>query len=157
MLQLTNCKRSSLFQPVSLHSQVAKALEPIATAPDIKTVTLTGGVDIGSQQQQLLEKPQLVIATPGRLLAVIQENKLSAKPMRNVVLDEADRLLDMGLAGYSNHFIFCSSQKASETLLFSATLPKELVSQAEALLINPVRSRRIKRTVSFDPLKKRST
>ncbi len=59
-----------------LASQVAKALEPIATTLDIKTVILTGGVDIESQQQQLLEKPQLVIATPGRLHAVIQENKL---------------------------------------------------------------------------------
>ena len=121
-----------------LASQVAKALEPIATALDIKTVTLTGGVDIDSQQQQLLGKPQLVIATPGRLFAVIQENKLALTQCETLVLDEADRLLDMGFWP-DIQTIISAIPKKHQTLLFSATLPKELVSQAEALLTNPVK------------------
>ncbi|MDH5928797.1 DEAD/DEAH box helicase [Vibrio lentus] len=121
-----------------LASQVAKALEPIATVLDIKTVTLTGGVDIDSLQQQLLEKPQLVIATPGRLLAVIQENKLELTQCKSLVLDEADRLLDMGFWP-DIQTIISALPKKHQTLLFSATLPKELVSQAEALLTNPVK------------------
>ncbi|WP_435249031.1 DEAD/DEAH box helicase [Vibrio sp. nBUS_14] len=121
-----------------LASQVAKALEPIATALDIKTVTLTGGVDIDSQQQQLLGKPQLVIATPGRLLAVIQENKLALTQCETLVLDEADRLLDMGFWP-DIQTIISAIPKKHQTLLFSATLPKELVSQSEGLLTHPVK------------------
>ncbi|WP_135380610.1 DEAD/DEAH box helicase [Vibrio tasmaniensis] len=121
-----------------LASQVAKALEPIATTLDIKTVTLTGGVDIEIQQQQLLEKPQLVIATPGRLHAVIQENKLELTQCRSLVLDEADRLLDMGFWP-DVQTIISALPKKHQTLLFSATLPKELISQIEALLVNPVK------------------
>ncbi|MEZ8041946.1 DEAD/DEAH box helicase [Vibrio sp. 1F263] len=121
-----------------LASQVAKALEPIATTLDIKTVTLTGGVDIEIQQQQLLEKPQLVIATPGRLHAVIQENKLELTQCRSLVLDEADRLLDMGFWP-DVQTIISALPKKHQTLLFSATLPKELFSQIEALLVNPVK------------------
>ncbi|MEL0611417.1 DEAD/DEAH box helicase, partial [Vibrio echinoideorum] len=55
-----------------LASQVAEALEPISTALSIKTMTLTGGVNTDNQQQLLSEKPRVAIATPGRLLAVIQ-------------------------------------------------------------------------------------
>ncbi|MEZ8068269.1 DEAD/DEAH box helicase [Vibrio sp. FF145] len=121
-----------------LASQVAKALEPIATTLDIKTVILTGGVDIESQQQQLLEKPQLVIATPGRLHAVIQENKLELTQCKSLVLDEADRLLDMGFWP-DVQTIISALPKKHQTLLFSATLPKELISQTEALLVNPVK------------------
>jgi superfamily II DNA/RNA helicase len=121
-----------------LASQVAKALEPIATTLDIKTVTLTGGVDIEIQQQQLLEKPQLVIATPGRLHAVIQENKLELTQCKSLVLDEADRLLDMGFWP-DVQTIISALPKKHQTLLFSATLPKELISQTEALLVNPVK------------------
>ena len=122
-----------------LASQVAKALEPIATTLDIKTVTLTGGVDIEIQQQQLLEKPQLVIATPGRLHAVIQENKLELTQCRSLVLDEADRLLDMGFWP-DVQTIISALPKKHQTLLFSATLPKELICQTEALLVNPVKA-----------------
>ncbi|EAQ52583.1 MULTISPECIES: DEAD/DEAH box helicase [Vibrio] len=121
-----------------LASQVAKALEPIATTLDIKTVTLTGGVDIEIQQQQLLEKPQLVIATPGRLHAVIQENKLELTQCKSLILDEADRLLDMGFWP-DVQTIISALPKKHQTLLFSATLPKELISQTEALLVNPVK------------------
>lgn len=121
-----------------LASQVAKALEPIATTLDIKTVSLTGGVDIENQQQQLLEKPQLVIATPGRLHAVIQENKLELTQCRSLVLDEADRLVDMGFWP-DVQTIISALPKKHQTLLFSATLPKELISQTEALLVNPVK------------------
>ncbi|MEZ8011067.1 MULTISPECIES: DEAD/DEAH box helicase [Vibrio] len=121
-----------------LASQVTKALEPIASTLDIKTVTLTGGVDIEIQQQQLLEKPQLVIATPGRLHAVIQENKLELTQCKSLILDEADRLLDMGFWP-DVQTIISALPKKHQTLLFSATLPKELISQTEALLVNPVK------------------
>ncbi|WP_372384395.1 DEAD/DEAH box helicase [Vibrio sp. BS-M-Sm-2] len=119
-----------------LASQVAKSLEPIATALNIKTITLTGGVNADDQQQQLLTGPQLAIATPGRLLAVIKSDELELTQCVSLVLDEADRLIDMGFWPDIQAIIEALPAKR-QSLLFSATLPPELVNQAEALLSNP--------------------
>ncbi|KAA8599383.1 MULTISPECIES: DEAD/DEAH box helicase [Vibrio] len=121
-----------------LASQVAEALEPIATELSIKTITLSGGVNIDNQQQLLSEKPQLAIATPGRLLAVIQTGELELARCVSLVLDEADRLLDMGFWPDIQSITDALPVKRQSSL-FSATLPQELVSQAEALLSHPVK------------------
>ncbi|MDL5025873.1 DEAD/DEAH box helicase [Vibrio sp. TMPB1044] len=119
-----------------LASQVAESLEPIATALNIRTITLTGGVNADDQQQQLLTGPQLAIATPGRLLAVIKSDELELTQCVSLVLDEADRLIDMGFWPDIQAIIEALPAKR-QSLLFSATLPPELVNQAEALLSNP--------------------
>ncbi|WP_146491887.1 DEAD/DEAH box helicase [Vibrio sp. T20] len=119
-----------------LASQVAESLEPIATALNIRTITLTGGVNADDQQQQLLMGPQLAIATPGRLLAVIKSDELELTQCVSLVLDEADRLIDMGFWPDIQAIIEALPAKR-QSLLFSATLPPELVNQAEALLSNP--------------------
>ncbi|MGF1850487.1 DEAD/DEAH box helicase [Vibrio satsumensis] len=119
-----------------LASQVAESLEPIATALNIRTITLTGGVNADDQQQQLLTGPQLAIATPGRLLAVIKSHELELTQCVSLVLDEADRLIDMGFWPDIQAIIEALPAKR-QSLLFSATLPPELVNQAEALLSNP--------------------
>ncbi|OCH63970.1 DEAD/DEAH box helicase [Vibrio splendidus] len=121
-----------------LASQVTKSLEPIATALDIKFVTLTGGVNTDDQQQQLLTQPQLAIATPGRLLALIKSSELDVTQCVSLVLDEADRLIDMGFWP-DIQAITAALPSKRQSLLFSATLPSELVSQAELLLSNPVK------------------
>ncbi|TCT43588.1 superfamily II DNA/RNA helicase [Vibrio crassostreae] len=119
-----------------LASQVAESLEPIATALKINTITLTGGVNADDQQQQLLTKPQLAIATPGRLLAVIKSGELELTQCVSLVLDEADRLMDMGFWPDIQAITEALPAKR-QSLLFSATLPPELVNQAETLLSNP--------------------
>ena len=119
-----------------LASQLAESLEPIATALNIRTITLTGGVNADDQQQQLLTGPQLAIATPGRLLAVIKSDELELTQCVSLVLDEADRLIDMGFWPDIQAIIEALPAKR-QSLLFSATLPPELVNQAEALLSNP--------------------
>jgi len=119
-----------------LASQVAESLEPIATALNIRTITLTGGVNADDQQQQLLTGPQLAIATPGRLLAVIKSDELELTQCVSLVLDEADRLIDMGFWPDIQAIIEALPAKR-QSLLFSATLPPELVNQAEAPLSNP--------------------
>ncbi|MFA0113262.1 DEAD/DEAH box helicase [Vibrio sp. 10N.261.46.E11] len=119
-----------------LASQVAESLEPIATALDIKMVTLTGGVNTDEQQQQLASKPRLAIATPGRLLAVIKSGELELTQCLSLVLDEADRLIDMGFWPDIQAITEALPAKR-QSLLFSATLPPELVNQAETLLSNP--------------------
>lgn len=119
-----------------LASQVAESLEPIATALNISTITLTGGVNADDQHQQLLTKPQLAIATPGRLLAVIKSGELELTQCMSLVLDEADRLIDMGFWPDIQAITEALPAKR-QSLLFSATLPPELVNQAETLLSNP--------------------
>lgn len=119
-----------------LASQVAESLEPIATALNISTMTLMGGVNTDDQQQQLLTKPQLAIATPGRLLAVIKSGELELTQCVSLVLDEADRLIDMGFWPDIQAITEALPTKR-QSLLFSATLPPELVNQAETLLSNP--------------------
>jgi len=119
-----------------LASQVTESLQPIATALRIKTVTLTGGIDADEQQQQLSTAPQLAIATPGRLLALIQSGELELAQCTSLVLDEADRLIDMGFWP-DIQAITAALPTKRHSLLFSATLPPELVSQAETLLSNP--------------------
>ncbi|WP_261885580.1 DEAD/DEAH box helicase [Vibrio pomeroyi] len=119
-----------------LASQVAESLEPIATALNISTITLTGGVNTDDQQQQLLTKPQIAIATPGRLLAVIKSGELELTQCVSLVLDEADRLIDMGF-WLDIQAITAALPAKRQSLLFSATLPPELVNQAETLLSNP--------------------
>ncbi|PMM96704.1 DEAD/DEAH box helicase [Vibrio splendidus] len=121
-----------------LASQVTESLEPVATALDIKLVTLTGGVTTDDQQQQLLTQPQLAIATPGRLLALIKSSELDVTQCVSLVLDEADRLIDMGFWP-DIQAITAALPNKRQSLLFSATLPPELVSQAELLLSNPVK------------------
>ncbi|MDA0146102.1 DEAD/DEAH box helicase [Vibrio toranzoniae] len=119
-----------------LASQVAESLDPIATALNINTITLTGGVNTDDQQQQLLTNPQLAIATPGRLLAVIKSGELELTQCMSLVLDEADRLIDMGFWPDIQAITEALPAKR-QSLLFSATLPPELVNQAETLLSNP--------------------
>ena len=119
-----------------LASQVTESLQPIATALRIKTVTLTGGINADEQQQQLSTAPQLAIATPGRLLALIQSGELELAQCTSLVLDEADRLIDMGFWP-DIQAITAALPTKRHSLLFSATLPPELVSQAETLLSNP--------------------
>ncbi|UPR56246.1 DEAD/DEAH box helicase [Vibrio sp. ED004] len=119
-----------------LASQVAESLEPIATALNNNTITLTGGVNADDQHQQLLTKPQLAIATPGRLLAVIKSGELELAQCVSLVLDEADRLIDMGFWPDIQAITEALPAKR-QSLLFSATLPPELVNQAETLLSNP--------------------
>ncbi|MCY9824873.1 DEAD/DEAH box helicase [Vibrio chagasii] len=119
-----------------LASQVTESLKPIATALSIKTVTLTGGINADEQQQQLSTAPQLAIATPGRLLALIKSGELELAQCTSLVLDEADRLIDMGFWP-DIQAITAALPTKRQSLLFSATLPPELVSQAETLLSNP--------------------
>ena len=119
-----------------LASQVTESLEPVATALDIKFVTLTGGVNTDDQQQQLLTQPQLAIATPGRLLALIKSSELDVTQCVSLVLDEADRLIDMGFWP-DIQAITAALPSKRQSLLFSATLPPELVSQAEAASFKP--------------------
>ncbi|ABV86230.1 DEAD/DEAH box helicase domain protein [Shewanella pealeana ATCC 700345] len=121
--------------------QVGEALESVSDSTGI--IVLCGGVDKEEQvktlqQARLQLKPQLVVATPGRLLDLLREQQLSLESVKQLVLDEADRLMEMGFWPDLERILeFIPSKR--QTMLFSATLAPELNEKALGLLRAPVK------------------
>ena len=104
----------------------------------IKTALLIGGQDIKRQLTQLKSRPRLIVGTPGRINDHIQRRKIDMVSVRYVVLDETDRMLDMGF-GIQIDKILAKMPKKRQTLLFSATLPDNILKLTSKYLIDPVR------------------
>ena len=119
-----------------LAAQISDVLTPLATSMQLKVGTLCGGVDLEAQIVDFnQQKPQLVVATPGRLLDLLQQKLISLKGVQHLVLDEADRLLEMGF--WPDVKKLMSAMPAlRQQLLFSATLPSELAEQLQQLSPN---------------------
>jgi len=118
--------------------QVTAALEEGANALGLRIVTLCGGVAQALQQAELAQGPHLLVATPGRLRDLLGQQLLSLATLRTLVLDEADRLLEMGFWP-DIQTLLGQMPVSRQTLLFSATLPDELDELAMGLLKDPVR------------------
>ena len=121
-----------------LATQITAVLQPLAQAMDIGIVTLCGGVEQALQLAALATGPQLLVATPGRLLDLLEQQLLAPGAITQLVLDEADRLLEMGFWPDIQR-ILASLPEQRQTQLFSATLPAELDDIATHLLSNPRR------------------
>lgn len=104
----------------------------------LETLAVYGGVSVNVQMQALRSGCDLVIATPGRLLDLLARNALSLKSVKSLVLDEADRMLDLGFAEELNQLLSLLP-KQRQSLLFSATFPEEVQSLIHQLLKDPVR------------------
>ncbi|MDO8241252.1 MAG: DEAD/DEAH box helicase [Candidatus Moranbacteria bacterium] len=104
----------------------------------IQSVVVVGGANIRPQIQRLRSRHNVVIGTPGRLKDVINRKELKLEGFTNIVLDEADRMLDMGfIADVKLLMSLLSSPR--QTLLFSATLSKEIEALVQQFLTDPVR------------------
>ncbi len=104
----------------------------------LKTLVVYGGVSINPQMMALGGGADILIATPGRLLDLIDHNALSLANTSVLVLDEADRLFDLGFSAEMNRIVsLLPAQRQS--LLFSATFPPAVTTLASALLRNPIR------------------
>ena len=106
--------------------------------PALKIMALFGGVSINPQMMSLRGGADIIVATPGRLLDIVEHNALSLSSVTTLVLDEADRLLDMGFSDELNR-ILRHLPPRRQNLLFSATFPPEVRALAEKLLHSPVR------------------
>ncbi len=118
--------------------QVAKSLQPIIRSLNIRTVVLIGGVSISLQRNTLEKNPRIIIATPGRLKDHIQRKTVNLSNIDVFVLDEADRMLDMGFIPDIKK-IMESLPENRQTLLFSATIPKDVEAIAEEFMKFPTR------------------
>src|SRR5208282_1568552 len=97
-----------------------------------------GGVPMGGQVRALLNGVDVLIATPGRLLDLVQRNALRLGNVEFLVLDEADRMLDMGFI-HDIRKIIAKLPAKRQTLLFSATMPRAIAELAGQMLRNPVK------------------
>lgn len=107
-------------------------------SPGIKVVAVAGGVSINPQMIDLRRGADIVVATPGRLLDLVDNNALSLAHVATLVLDEADRLLDLGF-GDELRRLLALLPATRQTLLFSATFPVSIQALADALLHEPER------------------
>ncbi|VVB80832.1 putative ATP-dependent RNA helicase [uncultured archaeon] len=105
-------------------------------APQVKTVLLYGGVSINPQIDQLDRGAQIAVATPGRMLDHIARRTIDLSNVRFVVLDEADRMLDMGFIDDVEK-ILRGTPKNRQTMLFSATMPDQIVRILDRYMRTP--------------------
>lgn len=104
----------------------------------LKTLVIFGGVKQGAQESALKRGVDILVATPGRLLDFVNQRIISLKDLEIFVLDEADRMLDMGFVQDVKRIVKLLPEKR-QTLFFSATFPKEINELANSMLQNPVK------------------
>ncbi len=129
--------RVLIMEPTrELAGQVEENLLTYGKHLDLRTVLIHGGVKYGGQLQQLADEPDIVVATPGRLIDHVQQGNLSLKNISLLVLDEVDRMLDMGFIDDVRRIVrWCPEER--QTLLFSATVPDAIRNLSEWALKSP--------------------
>ena len=121
-----------------LAAQVETAFRDFARFTDIRPVAIFGGVGYGYQRQELKRGVDIIVATPGRLMDYLKEGTISLRDISILVLDEVDRMLDMGFLPVVRDIIG-RCPKNRQTLFFSATVPPEIQAVASFALRNPAR------------------
>ncbi|KAI8610557.1 P-loop containing nucleoside triphosphate hydrolase protein [Chytriomyces sp. MP71] len=116
--------------------QTLKFIKEMGKHTDLRSVMLVGGGTMDDQFAALANNPDIIIATPGRLMHLLIEMNLDLRTVEYVVFDEADRLFEMGFAEQLREILY-KLPESRQTLLFSATLPKLLVDFAKAGLTDP--------------------
>lgn len=118
--------------------QIEESIQAYGRFTGIKHTVIFGGVSQYNQVNRLRQGVDILVATPGRLLDLMQQNHVSLKDIKYFVLDEADRMLDMGFVQDVRRVIARLPER-KQTLFFSATMPPEIKQLADMLLHNPVK------------------
>ena len=129
--------------------QVAEELNKMAQHTNIQALPIYGGQDIGRQFRMLKKHPQVIVATPGRLMDHMERKSISFDHVKVVILDEADEMLNMGFVDDINK-ILTAVPEERQTLLFSATMPKAIQELAETYLTDPTLIRMKPKQVTMD-------
>jgi ATP-dependent RNA helicase DeaD len=133
---LTKVKRNGPIQALilvptrELAVQVTTEINRFAKYTGLKTVSIYGGQSINLQHDQLRRGVQIVVATPGRLIDHVKHGSIQLENVKYVVLDEADRMLDMGFIDDIKFILFYVNEDR-QTCLFSATMPPEILRLAQ--------------------------
>ncbi len=132
-------KRGLVVLPTrELAIQVQETFRKIGGPLGVRSVLLVGGEAMGRQIQGLRANPMILIGTPGRMIDHLEQRTLSLSEVNILVLDEADRMLDMGFAPQLKRLL-AGVPKERQTMLFSATMPNEIVNLAKSYMQLPVR------------------
>lgn len=133
---LTKVKRNGPIQALilvptrELAMQVTTEINKFAKYTGVRTVSIYGGQSINLQHDQLRRGVQIVVATPGRLIDHVKHGSIQLESVKYVVLDEADRMLDMGFIDDIKFILFYVNDDR-QTCLFSATMPPEILRLAQ--------------------------
>ena len=118
--------------------QIEESFAEYSKYLDIKDTVIFGGVNQSSQVRKIKAGIDILVATPGRLLDLANQKHVDLKNVKYFVLDEADRMLDMGMI-HDVKKIISRLPKERQNLLFSATMPKEVMKLVNSILNNPVK------------------
>ena len=118
--------------------QVEEALHEVGKQFGLRTVVLIGGASMSRQMNKIRRKPHIIIATPGRIIDHMEQRNISLSNVGILVLDEADRMLDMGFMPQIQK-ILKGVPKERQTMMFSATMPSQIVRIANKFMRDPVR------------------
>jgi ATP-dependent RNA helicase RhlE len=121
-----------------LAAQVETAFRDFARFTDLRAVAIFGGVGYGNQRAELRRGVDIIVATPGRLVDYLKTGEINLRDISILVLDEVDRMLDMGFLPVVKDII-ARCPKNRQTLFFSATVPPEIQAVASFALRNPTR------------------
>lgn len=120
--------------------QVDETLQQIGKSLGLRTAILIGGESMQKQINQLKRKPHIIIATPGRLIDHVEQKLVSLDAIKVLVLDEADRMFDMGFSPQIHKILaWLPKPDQRQTMLFSATMPDGIVALAARHMALPVR------------------
>jgi len=133
-----NIKALILTPTRELAIQIEENIQAYGKYLPLKHLVIFGGVKPGNQEAALRKGVDILVATPGRLLDFISQGIISLKNLEIFVLDEADRMLDMGFVHDVKRVIKLLPQRR-QTLFFSATMPAEIQKLANSILNNPVK------------------
>jgi ATP-dependent RNA helicase RhlE len=142
--------RSLILTPTrELASQIMQNIDDYSDGLGLKTKVVYGGVGRQAQVDAIEIGLDILVATPGRLLDLIETGDINFKALEVFVLDEADTMLDMGFFN-DVQSIISKLPKKRQTLLFSATMPAEIEVLAEAILTDPTKIQITAETVTID-------
>ncbi|TXB69037.1 DEAD/DEAH box helicase [Paracoccus aurantiacus] len=133
-----SCRALILAPTRELATQIATSVESFAEGTPIRAFRVVGGASINVQIQRLERGVDVLIATPGRLIDLLDRNAVDLSKTEYLVLDEADQMLDIGFI-HALRRIARTLPKTRQTLLFSATMPKLMEELADTYLTNAVR------------------
>ena len=135
------CVQALILCPTrELCMQITRDLRNYAKyIPEILIVPVYGGASIEVQFKDLAKKPQIIVATPGRLRDMIRRNRVDFSNVRTMILDEADEMLNMGFQEEVDDILEYMPKEGRHTMLFSATMPKEVEAILNKYMTDPVK------------------
>jgi ATP-dependent RNA helicase RhlE len=156
-VEANNIRALILTPTRELATQIADNIKLYGEDLHLRSMVIFGGVSINTQITNIKKGFDIIVATPGRLLDLINQGQVKFSQLEIFVLDEADRMLDMGFI-HDVKKIISKLPKVRQTLFFSATMPKDIALLAEAILNDPIKVEitpqattveKIKQTINF--------